>query len=378
MRLRSKALWLGGIVIIGAGLVIGSTACDGGAATDPPTSTAAMSAAKSGPDETASTVDSARVNPTAAVEPTTVSATVQAAPAPTAARAVPVSTTVPEVAKPTPSPTEEAYVYEPQGKYIESPDRKILIDVVDPIDDAMLENYLKNVTYVYESLEKLYGSAPEEQYVLFVQGGRAHMKPLQLVGVLFPLDDGDIDTVAAQDGAKRLMANETSHWFTYHLFRTNQLWFNEGLSNYADMYIRKGVDDPGFRYTDHIHAAFSKRSYEIIKGGSLFSADPDFIEYATGAHGTGDIFFMLMEIDAGFTINDFTALLKRLTLLSDSGRPTIGLGEIRQATTKVSGQDISDLFRLLEPGIEFNNHGNLELFKSRYPHYFKQGSQSTD
>ena len=102
-------------------------------------------------------------------------------------------------AGPSPTPEPTPYVYEPQGRTIESPDGKILIDVVDPVDDATLDRYLANVTHVYERLEDLCGASPDEQYILYVEDGRAHMKPLQLVGVLFQLDDGDINTVAADD-----------------------------------------------------------------------------------------------------------------------------------------------------------------------------------
>ena len=143
-------------------------------------------------------------------------------------------------AGPSPTPKPTPYVYEPQGRTIESPDGKILIDVVDSVDDATLDRYLANVTYVYERLEDLYGASPDEQYILYVEDGRAHMKPLQLVGVLFELDDGDINTVASDDYEIGTMTNETSHWFTYHLIRTDQLCFNEALSDFAHSYVGTG------------------------------------------------------------------------------------------------------------------------------------------
>ena len=167
MRLPSKALRLGGFVIV-AGLVIGSAACDGGAATDPPTSTAAMSAAspapetpaRSGPDENASTVDSSSMTSTAAVEPTTVSATVPAAPAPTAARAVPASTTVPEVAQPTPSPTEIPL------PHIENEDGSVLIMYEVPTSQGDMLLDLKAADHISTELSKLYGRRPYGQLIL--------------------------------------------------------------------------------------------------------------------------------------------------------------------------------------------------------------------
>ena len=112
-------------------------------------------------------------------------------------------------------------LYEPLGKTIESSDGKILIDVVDPVDDATLQTYIDVVTEVYGSVAQLYGDAPDDQYILFVAHGLADMRPSETVKFWI------------LSRHKPFLRHETAHWFTHRLAPTDELWLNEGISRVA-------------------------------------------------------------------------------------------------------------------------------------------------
>ena len=429
MRLPSKALRLGGIVIVGAGLVIGSAACDGGAATDPPTSTAAMSAASpapetpawSGPDETvptvdsarvtptaavepttisatvpaapaptaaspatetparsgtdenASTVDSARVTPTAAVEPTTVSATAPAAPAPTAARAIPASTTVPEVAKPTPSPTEIPL------PYVESEDGSVLIMYEVPTSQEDMERDLDRAQHLVTELVKRYGEPPGGQLILkrglHAQWGDSFITVPQ-ASIPFDLCQTNVHFGHLQCG---FAIHELGHYFTAFLLRTDQLWFNEGLSIAIQIAEVDGfVDMDAFDLVEHVESlqgplvkGVPQREYKMLKSGtSIFrfkecgasrvengQSVPVTWPCVNGlsAHSAGFLFFYALALDYGINGPKAGDFLRVLVKLAKDGR-RIGTEDLKTAAMEVSGKDIGPLLDLLEPAIVFNGY----------------------
>ena len=408
MRLPSKALRLGGIVIIAAGLVIGSAACDGGAVTDPPTSTAAMSAAKSGPDETASTVDSARVNPTAAVEPTTVSATVPETPAPTAARAVPVSTTVPEVAKPTPSPTEIPL------PYVETEDGSVLImyEVPTSEEDMLLD--LKAADHMSTELSKLYGRRPYGQLILKVnllvrRDGSSVRKVTTVPQVSIPFTLPRLSGEPPK-GDCGLALHEMAHYFTAILLRTKLLWFNEGLSdlstaafpgegicvmNLERLDFDEEVARHGARHPGHT-ASILPSGYELLKAGTnifrITDCETSRVVNGTSlppswrcikllsAHSAGMLFFYALAVDYGIDGPVVGEFVKELVRLAKDGRH-IGTEDLRTAAMEVSGNDIGPLLDLLEPAIVFNGYyqddKGIEFIKS-HPEYSTEDTSWID
>ena len=244
-------------------------------------------------------------------------------------------------AGPSPTPEPTPYVYEPQGRTIESPDGKILIDVVDPVDDATLDRYLANVTHVYERLEDLYGASPDEQYILYVEDGRAHMKPLQLVGVLFQLDDGDINTVAADDYEIGTMANETSHWFTHHLIRTDQLWFNEGLSTFAHSYVAAG----GQESYDYSHSRLVD-IYDQVVAGELKLEGAEWLDPHKG------ILLFAAAAKHGFDVKGTTNVIQYLMPIAEKNG-VVTQNDIKNAFKQEIGDSVTeDIFDTLQPIID--------------------------
>ena len=217
-----------------------------------------------------------------------------------------------------------------------------MIDVVDPIDDATLQRYMDNVSYVYNLLEeRLYGNSPDEKCVLFVENGRAVMKPDPLT-ITFPLD-----------GRIELIANEISHYFTVKLLPTSAIWLNEGLSDVSHVHQFDNAHLEDLRLPERYAAAGP--AYERLKNGeNIIAENPE----RPDAHSTGDRLFVGLDDYGihGTQLREFVQTLDRMA----QGDKIIGVDEIKQAALEVSGKGITPLLDLLRPGIEYNGYYDEE------------------
>ena len=277
------------------------------------------------------------------------------------------------------------YVYEPVGKFRESD--RILLDITYDIDDATIDLCMQGLEFVYSRLEELYGNSPDDQYILFVENEFAVMRPVQ---VTVPF--GIYPEWGSHCGDS-LTAHETSHWFTHHLIRTSQLWFNEGLAMVADLFIwgensRNYVELEEFRHAGRWYGPFEEL-YELLQSGeNIFRYDfrykehdiTDAYEQMTGtvygehganlnAHEVGMLFFIGLEKDYDFSGSQIKNMLVVLSEVSDVGQSSenvnfVDLEDIITAIYVVSGKDITPLIALLEPGIEFNSN-TFDDYKTR-------------
>ena len=293
----------------------------------------------------------------------------------------PTTTPTPEpTPQPTATPMPTPYVYEPVGKFRESD--RILLDITYDIDDATMDLCMQGLEFIYSRLEELYGNSPDDQYILFVENEFAVMRPVQ---VTVPF--GIYPEWSSHCGDS-LTAHETSHWFTYHLIETSQLWFSEGLAAVAELFIwgensRNYVELEEFRHAGRWYGPFEEL-YEMLQSGeNIFRYDfrykvhdiTDAYGQVTGAvysehgqnmsaHETRQLFFIGLEKVYDFTGKQIQDLLKSLSEIpkcetfSEEHRceRVVEVEDIIKATEETSGKDISPLIALLEPGIKFNSY----------------------
>ena len=173
-----------------------------------------------------------------------------------------------------------------------------------------------------------------------------------------------------------LQVHEVSHVFTNRLLSTDEWWFNEGISHqaeniYTDRYIPNVHSTCGERYIAPTLARLSR-------GENVFIEYPLQVEgcgiHSLDVHAIGGLFFLGAE-DYGIDGDNFSEFLGALVSLAE-GDQRIGIAEIKEAAHQVSGQDISPLLDLLEPGIVYDGlvryQEDLERVKEffdRHPEY---------
>lgn len=206
-----------------------------------------------GPQQTATTLATATPSPTPTPVPTGTPTTTPAPmaspvvtpatatrvpPTPmqtSAATPTPTATSTPTPVPPTPrpiatlTPTPAPTPTPVPSPYIESQDGNILIMYEVPSTRKEMELDLKDAQRLTRELAKVYGRPPYGQLVLkkgaHQQWGESY--------VTVPQTSIPFDLCERDERGKlscRFAFHELAHYFTWNLLRTDELWFNEGLS----------------------------------------------------------------------------------------------------------------------------------------------------
>ena len=280
--------------------------------------------------------------------------------------------------------------------HIESQGGNILIiyDEV-PVTQKEMELDLKTVQSFTRELAKVYGRLPYGKMILEKGKHESHNEYFTTVPV-HSIPFGLCDTGNIRNRSCSTAIHELGHYFTGNLLRTDQLWFNEGLSIVAAHASSYGVIDlnasdivandevvyarsPEVAAKDYYSKLKSKENIfkirectagEINEDGEAVTITWDCIDWLS-AHDIGYMFFYGLAKDYGITGFKIGEFVRVLVELAEDGR-RIGTDDLRSAALEVSGKDIGPLIDLLEPGIMFNGYGidgrDVDFIK-RHPEY---------
>ena len=273
----------------------------------------------------------------------------------------------------------------------------IIYDEV-PVTQKEMELDLAAAQHLTQELAKIYGRLPYGKLVL----KKGVYEPWGESYITVPQTSIPLDLCERDDRGNLLYCSfafhELGHYFTWNLLRTDDLWFNEGLSGIAgraDVLPGSALDLESFDMVAHDNWVYTrspedaardnydklKRKKNIFKirectggkrneEGETVTITWDCIGWLS-AHRAGYMFFYALAKDYGINGSRIGEFVRSLVELAEDGR-RIGTDDLRTAALRVSGKDISPLLDLLEPAIIFNGYGedgrDIDFIK-RHPEY---------
>ena len=256
-----------------------------------------------------------------------------------------------------------------------------------------MELDIKSAQHLTQGLVKVYGRLPYGQLVLIkgeYESKRESYTTVPAISIPFDLCERD-DSGSIIDCSFAI--HELGHYFTWNLLRTNQSWFDEGLSmvmataqahgviNLADLdiatdfergpklarYLTRDYDD-GLKSGKNVFKPRECTAGVSNEEGEIVKISFQCIDWL-GAHDAGYMFFYALAKDYGISGSEIGEFVRTLVELAKDGR-IIGTEDFRTAVKQVSGKDIDPLLDLLEPAIKFNGYdGRGAEFIKRHPEY---------
>jgi len=210
-------------------------------------------------------------------------------------------------------------------------------------EDFLLQNILEYQTEVYNCLINYfnYELDPEAKPIKYMILFKNEYADGEFINSFGSAGYCSIDGILRKGEAQKLKADvhETAHVFTNSLSKgAIPNWFNEGISIYADSRIQcHSKQAEGFH---GMRDSAVQNLYLPLKDGDRSS-------FKNEAHYLGEMFNLALEIDYNCDINCFFEIVRDLRE-SCKEVENCDNKKIKSSAEKVTGQDLKEIFDLLE------------------------------